>query len=167
MPERLRHLAPLAGVVLFAAALVALHHALRDVRYHDVVQALRALPTAWVLLAVGTAALGYLSLTFYATLACRYVGHPLPYRRTACASFVGYAFSHTLGVPWLSGGAIRLRLYSAWGFSATEVGAIVAFNGFTFFLGFATMGGVVLLLDPPHVPESFGITRDALRVAGA
>src|SRR5260221_14485177 len=164
---RLRHLAPLAGVVLFGVALWALHHALRDVRYHDVVLALRALPRSRVGLALVTTALGYGALTLYDTLACRYVGHPLPYRQTAFASFVGYAFSHTLGVPVLSGGAIRLRLYTAWGLSAAEVGGILAFNALTFWLGFAALGGVVLLLDPPHVPATLGIPLHSLRAGGA
>ena len=165
--ERLRHLAPLAGVALFAAALVALHHALRDVRYHDVVRALHTIAPSHVGLAMITTALGYGCLTLYDTLACRYVGHALPYRRTAFASFVGYAFSHTLGIPVLSGGAIRLRLYTAWGLSATEVGGILAFNGLTFWIGFAVMGGAVLLVDPPHVPSAMGLPLHSLRGAGA
>jgi phosphatidylglycerol lysyltransferase len=167
MPERLRHLAPLAGVVLFGAALWALHHALRDVRYHDVVLALRALPRSRVGLALLTTALGYGALTLYDTLACRYVGHPLPYRQTAFASFVGYAFSHTLGVPVLSGGAIRLRLYTAWGLSAAEVGGILAFNALTFWLGFAALGGAVLLVRPPHVPPTIPLPVHSLRGVGA
>jgi phosphatidylglycerol lysyltransferase len=167
MHERLRHLAPLAGVVLFGAALWALHHALRDVRYHDVVLALRALPRSRVGLALVTTALGYGALTLYDTLACRYVGHPLPYRQTAFASFVGYAFSHTLGVPVLSGGAIRLRLYTAWGLSAAEVGGILAFNALTFWLGFAALGGAVLLVRPPHVPPTIPLPVHSLRGVGA
>jgi phosphatidylglycerol lysyltransferase len=166
MSERLRHLAPLAGIVLFGAALAALHHALRDVRYHDIVRALHALPPSRVGLAFATTALGYGCLTLYDTLACRYVGHPLPYRQTAFASFVGYAFSHTVGVPVLSGGAIRLRLYTAWGLSATEVAGILAFNGLTFWLGFAAVGGVILVVDPPHVPETLPLSMQVLRVAG-
>ncbi len=167
MPERLRHLAPLAGVVLFGLALWALHHALRNVRYHDIVLALRELPRSRVGLALLTTAFGYGALTLYDTLACRYVGHPLPYRQTAFASFVGYAFSHTLGVPLVSGGAIRLRLYSAWGLSAAEVGGILAFNGLTFWLGFAALGGSVLLVRPPRIPPELGLPVHSLRGVGA
>lgn len=167
MLERLRHLAPLAGVALFGLALWALHHALKDVRYHDIVLALRALPRSRVELALLTTALGYGALTLYDTLACRYVGHPLPYRRTAFASFVGYAFSHTLGVPVLSGGAIRLRLYTAWGLSAAEVGGILAFNAITFWLGFAAVGGVIMLVRPPHVPPTIPLPVHSLRAVGA
>src|SRR5262249_43015133 len=123
--DRLRHLAPFAGVALFAVAVVAMHHTLRDVHYRDVARVLRELPWTSVLLALATTALGYGALTLYDTLACRYVGRPLAYRQTAFASFVGYAFSHSLGIPAVTGGAVRLRLYTAWGLSATEVGAIL------------------------------------------
>jgi phosphatidylglycerol lysyltransferase len=165
--DRLRHLAPLAGVALFGIALVAMHHTLRDVHYRDIVRVLRALPRTSVLLALVTTALGYAALTLYDTLACRYVGRPLPYRQTAFASFVGYAFSHTLGIPVVSGGAIRLRLYTAWGLSAAEVGAIIAFNALTFWLGFSLVGGTVLLIDPPHVPDTLPLPVHSLRAVGA
>jgi phosphatidylglycerol lysyltransferase len=165
--DRLRHLAPFAGVALFGVALFALHHALRDVRYRDIVRVLHELPRTAVLMALVTTALGYGALTLYDTLACRYVGRPLPYRQTAFASFVGYAFSHTLGIPVVSGGAIRLRLYTAWGLSATEVGAILLFNALTFWLGFAAVGGIVLLVDPPHVPETLPLPVHSLRAVGA
>ena len=35
-------------------------------------------------------------------------------------SLIGYAFAHSLGFAILSGGAVRYRLYSAWGLSALE-----------------------------------------------
>jgi phosphatidylglycerol lysyltransferase len=165
--DRLRHLAPFAGVALFAVALFALHHTLRDVRYRDIVRVLHELPRSRVLLSLVTTALGYGALTLYDTLACRYVGRPLPYRQTAFASFVGYAFSHTLGIPVVSGGAIRLRLYTAWGLSATEVGAIILFNALTFWLGFTLVGGIVLLVDPPYVPETLPLPVHSLRAVGA
>ncbi len=166
MSRRLQHLTPLAGVVLFGLALLALHHLLREVHYQEIVRALHAIAPSRVGLALVTTALGYGCLTLYDTLACRYAGHPLPYRRTAFASFVGYAFSHTLGIPVLSGGAIRLRLYSAWGLSAAEVGGIVAFNAVTFWIGFAVMAGAVLLVDPPHVPPALGVPAHSLRAVG-
>jgi len=165
--SRLRHLTPLVGVALFGAALWLLHHALRGVNYHDVVRALRALPHRQVALAVLTTAAGYLCLTLYDTLACRYAGYSLPYRRTAFASFVGYAFSHTLGVPVLSGGAVRYRLYSAWGLSAADLAIVIAFNGFTFWLGFAGLGGLLFLVHPPAIPAALALPVHSIRGIGA
>ena len=73
------------------------------------------------------------------------MGNAMPLRRGALASFVGYAFSHTLGMPLLTGGAVRFRLYSAWGLPAGEIAGIIAFNSLTLWLGVAAMlamGGI-------------------------
>src|SRR4029434_641575 len=80
------------GLVLFGAALWLLHHTLRDVSYRDVVAALRTLPRSQIALARALAAGGYLARTAYDALGCRYAGHPLPYRRTAVAAMIGFAF---------------------------------------------------------------------------
>jgi phosphatidylglycerol lysyltransferase len=114
-------------LALFVVALFLLHHALRDVHYHDIILALRALPASHILLALVCTAGGYLALTAYDTLGVRYVGHPLPYERTAFTAFIGYAFSQTLGITLLSGGPAA-RLY--WrGLSTSEIAGVIAFAG--------------------------------------
>lgn len=144
---------PLVGLVLFAAALAILHRELAAYRYHDVMAALGALAPARVALALGLTALGYLALTGYDALGLRYLGRRLPYRRTALASFVGYAFSHNIGLSFLGGGAVRFRLYSGWGLSAVEIAKVVGFNVATFWLGFLALTGTMLLAGPlPVVP---------------
>ena len=82
-------------------------------------------------LALIAAALGYGTLTLFDPLALHYLGKRLPYRQTALASFTGYAFSHNLGLGWLSGGAVRYRLYTAWGLSSLDIGIVLAFNTVT------------------------------------
>ena len=78
----------------------------------------------------------------------RHLGKDLPYRHTALASFAGYAFSHNLGLGWLSGGAVRYRLYSVWGLSSLEIGTILAFNTITTSLGLAAILGLAALGEP-------------------
>jgi len=154
------------GLVLFVGALWLLHHALRDVHYHDVVAALRALPASQIVLAFACTAGGYLALTAYDTLGCYYVGHPLAHRRTALAAMIGYAVSQTLGVPLLSGGAVRLRLYSAWGLSTSEIAAIIGFSGMTFWVGFCALGGLAFVVDPPAIPPSLHVPFASARPLG-
>ena len=60
-------------LALFVGALFLLHHALRDVHYHDIVLALRALPTSHILLALACAAPGY-TVTNLSLLAPRLLG---------------------------------------------------------------------------------------------
>src|SRR5512136_496663 len=93
----LRSLGPVVGFILFAVALWVLRGELRHHHYHEIVTQLRSLPGARLVLAILLAATSYLLLTGYDTLGLRYAHCRLPYRRTALASFVGYAFSNTIG----------------------------------------------------------------------
>ena len=109
---RLARLAwPVAALVLFTAALLALRRELHAYRYHDVVAAFAATPHstfAWALLF--TIAGYLLTLPGYDALALRYVRRPLPPRQTVFASFVAYAVSQTVGLSVLTGGSIRETL---------------------------------------------------------
>ena len=44
-----------------------------------------------------------------------------------------------MGLPLLTGGAVRYRLYTAWGLSGTEIAGVVAFNSITLWLGLGAM----------------------------
>lgn len=159
-------LVPLLGLALFCAVVWLLYGALAHVRYRDVVEHLVALPGPALATAGLLTVLGYLALTGYDVLALRYIEKPVPYRRTAVASFVAYAVGHTLGQSWLTGGTVRYRLYAAWGLSAANVAAVVAFCAFTFWLGFLATGAVVFLAAPPAVPPEVPLPEWAMRAVG-
>ncbi len=91
----------------------------------------------------------------------------LRYRQIALASFVGYAFSHNVGASFLGGGAIRYRLYSSWGLSASEIATIVAFNGITFWLGFLLLTGLALVLEPAAALSARALPAGAEAAIGA
>ena len=105
----------------------------------DLFDRLAQIPASAIALALIAAALGYGTLTLFDPLALHYLGKRLPYRQTALASFTGYAFSHNLGLGWLSGGAVRYRLYTAWGLSSLDIGIVLAFNTVTTFLGLGSI----------------------------
>src|SRR5262249_36609227 len=70
------------------------------------------------------------------------------YRHIALTSFIGYAFSQSLGFPLLAGGSVRYRLYSAWGLSTGEIARVIVFSALTFWLGAFTVSGIALIFDP-------------------
>jgi phosphatidylglycerol lysyltransferase len=147
--ERTRHMAgAVVGLLLFALALALLAHQLRGYRWSQVVAALRTLPPPRIAAAVALAALNYLVLTGYDTLAARFVGKPLPYRRTAFASFVSYVIAHNVGASFIGGTAMRLHLYTGWGLSAGDVAGMAALNAATFWLGLLVLLGVSLVAAP-------------------
>jgi phosphatidylglycerol lysyltransferase len=164
--DQLRKAAPFITVLLFAGALWLLHLQLSGFRYRDVMAFLRELPRSRVVLASLATALGYIAMTGYDTLAFRHIRHPLPYRKIALASFAGYAFSNSLGFALLTGTPVRARLYAGWGLSATQVTRIVLFCFVTFWLGFATLGGIVFLVEPLRLPQGFYLGLETARPLG-
>jgi glycosyltransferase 2 family protein len=141
------------GVVLsltiIAIAVVALHRILRTIDVNEVVDAL--VTTHWRDVAASAlfVAGGYITLTFYDLFALRSIGrNDVPYRAAALASFTSYSVGHNVGASVLTGGAVRYRIYSAWGLNAIEVAKICFLAGLTFWLGNATVLGLGIAYAP-------------------
>jgi len=159
-------LLPLIAIVLFSAALWVLHDALRQYHYHHVLAQLRATPPSQVLIALGLTALSYLVLMSYDHLAVSYIRHPLGATKVSLSSFISYAFSNSMGLSLLTAGSIRYRLYSAWGLSTEEIARLVAFTVLTFWLGIATVGGIVFLVEPLNMPVLRHLSMPSVRPIG-
>ncbi|MBA3710474.1 MAG: lysylphosphatidylglycerol synthetase family protein, partial [Planctomycetes bacterium] len=162
-----RRLGPIAGVALFALAIGVLHHQAQGTDLPALRASIHALPWLAIAGAVAFTMAGYLVLTFSDQLACRHAGHPLPWRRVVLASFIGHAFTHTLGNAVLVGGSVRYRLYSACGLSAVQIALVVAFCVIGFWVGFLALCGVVFLVDPPPMFAALHVPFGSLPVFGA
>src|SRR5262245_9834814 len=167
MTERMRHIAGAAvGLLLFALALGLLTHELRHYHLHEVAVALRAISPFRLVLALGLTLLNYFVLSGYDALGLRVVGRPLPYRRTAFASFVSYVIAHNVGASFLGGAAMRLHLYSGWGLSAREVAGVIALNAVTFWLGVLALLGVSLIVSPGVLGLAITVPDGVARMLG-
>jgi len=167
MTKRALHrFGPVVGLVLFLAALWVLHGELRHYSYRQVLDQFRSLPSSRVALALLLTIASYVLLTGYDTLGLWYARHRLPYRKTALASFVGYAFSNTVGYSLISGGSVRLRLYSGWGLSAIKITQVIAFCGVTFWLGFLSLAGAVFSAEAVTLPASLHLPFASARPLG-
>jgi phosphatidylglycerol lysyltransferase len=167
MKKRLLHsLGPLVGLLFFALALLVIHNELREYHYHDIADRLLSIPSLHILLAAGLTILSYLIMTGYDIMALQYIKYPLPYRKIALASFIGYAFSNNIGLSMLAGGSVRYRLYSAWGLSAGDITKVVVFCSLTLWMGFLTLGGIIFLLEPMITPEQLHLPFSSVRYLG-
>lgn len=155
------------ALIILAAALFGLRHELRVFHYDQIVRAIGAVPSSRILLAIALTAIAFLILSGYDALALRFAGHPLPYHRVAAGSALSYAISQTIGFALVTGGAIRYRLWSAWGLSTTDIARAVSFVGATFAIGVATLAGVALLLEPATMLASMHVSSFVARIAGA
>ncbi|HJT17758.1 MAG TPA: lysylphosphatidylglycerol synthase domain-containing protein, partial [Thermoanaerobaculia bacterium] len=168
--QRLRKAAPFVKPIvilaLFAIALRVLQESLARYRFHDILRYVSSLPIDQVVLAIALTLLGYLVMTGYDTLAFEYIRHPLPYRKIALASFIGYAFNNNVGLSGLVGGSIRYRLYTAWRLSAVEIAKVIAFCTLSFWLGFVLLGGTLFIGWPPEIPTAVHLPFNSVRILG-
>src|SRR4051812_31580227 len=139
------------SLVIIATAAMVLYRILRGISLPDVVDAIKS--TEWIdfLLATLFVAAGYFTLTFYDVFALRTIGaNHVPYRIAALAGFTSYSIGHNIGASAFTGGAVRYRVYSAWGLTAIDVAKICFIAGLTFWLG----NVAVLGLGIAYVPQA-------------
>jgi glycosyltransferase 2 family protein len=137
------------SVLIVGVAAVILYFLLQDVDVDKVVAALRAQSLRTVLIAGVFVVAGYITLTFYDYFALHTIGQRnVPFRAAAFASFTSYTIGHTLGAAVVTGGLVRLRIYSVWGLNVIDIAKIAFVTGMTFWLGNAFMLGGALIYAP-------------------
>jgi uncharacterized membrane protein YbhN (UPF0104 family) len=137
------------SIAIISIAAVVLFHMLRDTNIDEVVAALKATDPRHIAAAAFFVACGYFTLTFYDWFALRTIGRrEIPYRIAALAGFTSYSIGHNIGATVFTGGAVRYRIYSAYGLDAIEVAKICFVAGLTFWLGNATVLGLGVSYHP-------------------
>src|SRR3954468_5428723 len=145
----LHKLGVLVSVTVIAIACYVLFHMLRHIDFDDVLEAIKATEPSSIALAGLFVAAGYFTLTFYDLFAVRAIDHAhIPYRVNALAAFTSYSIGHNVGASVFTGGAVRYRIYSAWGLNAIDVAKICFLAGLTFWLGNAAVLGLGITYHP-------------------
>lgn len=164
--NRLRRWVPWVAPAVLVLVLWLLHRELATVSLQQVRGALMDIPLWRLLAAAGLTVLGFVALSGYDVLGFRILGHRIPYRRVALASFVGNAFSQALGHGLLTGIPIRLRLYTAWGVSAEMVGRVVVYSFMSFWIGHWALAGTIFLVEPLALPSAWPLPFATVRPLG-
>jgi uncharacterized membrane protein YbhN (UPF0104 family) len=139
----------LLSLTIIAVAVVVLFHSLRDLDVNEVIAAVKATEWRHITAAALFVAGGYFTLTFYDWFALHTIGrNELPYRIAALSGFTSYSVGHNVGATVFTGGAVRYRIYSAYGLSAIDVAKICFIAGLTFWLGNASVLGLGIALRP-------------------
>jgi hypothetical protein len=137
------------SLIIIASAATVLYRILRGISFSDVMVALKATDPTDVLLAGLFVAAAYFTLTFYDLFALRTIGaNHIPYRIAALAGFTSYSVGHNVGASVFTGGAVRYRIYSAWGQTAIDVAKICFIAGLTFWLGNVAVLGLGIAYEP-------------------
>jgi uncharacterized membrane protein YbhN (UPF0104 family) len=137
------------SVVIIAIAAVVLYRKLHNINVSKVLTAMATVEYRDVVISALFVAAGYFTLTFYDLFALRTIGRKdVPYRVAALAGFTSYSVGHNVGASVFTGGAVRYRIYSAWGIDAIEVAKICFIAGLTFWLGNITVLGFGFAYHP-------------------
>ena len=126
-----RYIAPAAkaaaAMAVFAVAIYALHRFSREVNWSDVKTDLAAQSWDSILLAIAATGLSYLAMAFYDVLGTATAAPgKVPPRIAFLAGSTGYAVTNLLGFSWLTGGAVRYRLYSSYGLDLVDIAQVIA-----------------------------------------
>lgn len=145
----LHRLGVVISVAVIGVACYVLYHMLRGIDTYEVIEAIKSTEIHQIVLAAVFVAAGYFTLTFYDLFAVRAIGQAhVPYRINALAAFTSYSIGHNVGASVFTGGAVRYRIYSAWGLNAVDVAKICFLAGLTFWLGNAAVLGLGIAYHP-------------------
>src|SRR5882724_131406 len=145
----LHKLGVVVSITVIGIACYVLYHMLRGIDVAEVVEAIKQTEPSQIALAAVFVAAGYFTLTFYDLFAVRAIGRTdIPYRINALAAFTSYSIGHNVGASVFTGGAVRYRIYSAWGLNAIDVAKFCFLAGLTFWLGNAAVLGLGIALHP-------------------
>ncbi|MDQ8730305.1 lysylphosphatidylglycerol synthase domain-containing protein [Bradyrhizobium sp. LHD-71] len=147
--QLLHKLGLVLSLTVIAIACYVLYDMLRDLDFDDLIAAIKGKSARSIVLATVFVAAAYFTLTFYDLFALRTIGRrDVPYRTAALAGFTSYSIGHNVGASALTGGAVRYRVYSAWGLNAVDVAKICFVAGLTFWLGNAAVLGLGISYHP-------------------
>jgi hypothetical protein len=155
------------SATIIAVAAVILYRKLHNIDVGRVLTAMAMIEYRDVALAALFVAAGYFTLTFYDLFALRTIGRKdVPYRVAALAGFTSYSVGHNVGASVFTGGAVRYRIYSAWGLDAVEVAKLCFIAGLTFWLGNIAMLGFGFAYHPEAAAEIDHLPNWLNRVLG-
>src|ERR1700744_5731081 len=145
----LHKLGVVISITVIGMACYVLYHMLQNIDTFEVLEAIKGTEPRSIALAALFVTAGYFTLTFYDLFAVRAIGHSdIPYRINALAAFTSYSIGHNVGASVFTGGAVRYRIYSAWGLNAIDVAKICFLAGLTFWLGNAAVLGIGIAYHP-------------------
>ncbi|NVO54954.1 bifunctional lysylphosphatidylglycerol flippase/synthetase MprF [Rhodobacteraceae bacterium B1Z28] len=154
-------------VLITFIALTVLHELSSHVKWSDVQADISA--TSWKLMffALCWTVVSFLSLSFYDVFAVQSVAEgkvPLPVAGMAGAS--GYAVSNCLGFSYITGTAIRYRIYASLGLDLERVAGVIATSWVAFWMGFVLILGLLLTFHPDGVSNAIPISQTTETVIG-
>ncbi|WP_211366356.1 bifunctional lysylphosphatidylglycerol flippase/synthetase MprF [Verticiella sediminum] len=143
----------IAALVLLLGLLVfrGLGRVLVEVSYDDILAAAAEVSVAHLAMAVLATVASYAALTGYDFSGLHYAGARLPWRTVCLTSFIAFALGNSVGLGALTGGGVRMRLFTAAGVEPARIAKAAAFNAAAFGVGMLVFGALGILWDAERV----------------
>jgi phosphatidylglycerol lysyltransferase len=147
-------------------AIAVLTHFLRNLDVAKVVETIGTIPWPSILLGTVFGIGGYVALVGYDWSALQYIGKRLPFRSVLLASFCGYAIGNTAGFTLVTGGAVRLRIYSRAGLDVADIGRVTLFCMVAFGFGICAVSALSLLAHPHALADLVKVPAETVSAIG-
>ena len=152
----LRRLAPLAGLIIFAAALWTIHNETGHLHIREIAASFRTIAPIDIAVAAALTLGSYLMLSLADWFALYYSSARLPWHKAGQAATLAYAVSNVVGFGPLTSTAVRIRLYSVWGIDTGIVAVITVVTAASLYLSGGAIAGLGLLMRPAEIADFFG-----------
>lgn len=138
----------LIGITAVLLSGFLLYQEIRNLSLAELTDSLDAISYRdWIMAAIATVG-AYTALAWYDRIAIAHLGKSISWWFITLCSFTTYALAHNVGASVFSGAVVRYRAYRSKGLTPQEIGVLIVFCSFTFFLGTVLAGGAVLVTRP-------------------
>lgn len=158
---------PLIGPVIFCVALWSISMELRGYTSGDIWRGIGRIDGLELLLSLLFTFWSYLALSCYDLISFQYIRFQLSVIKIVLAGFIVHTISPMVGFPVLTGGALRYRLYAAWGVPPIQIAQVILFSNWTLWVGCFSVAGLVVLISPSPLPADVDFPIHSLQPLGA
>jgi len=156
------------SLIIVCAALWVMNNTLKSIQISDVIDQLKEISAASLILALLITCVSYLIVTGYDVVALDHVRRRVPYSRAALSAFLASTFGNNIGFAILTGTSIRYRVYSQVGLSAMDIAGVSTMCALTTTLGMSVIFAVAMVLQTGDVATTgIPIPPAYLRFVGA
>lgn len=159
-----RWLFPILSAIVLILAWVVVRDELRHTSYRAVMHTVSILPSGAVWRALLATVACFSVLPAYDLLGLRYARVQIPLGKSLQTSFFAYAFSQTLGFAAITGGAFRLRFWTANGLTTTDVARAATYSALGFWIGILGACGLALTFE--QIPPAIGMHMPPMVLRG-
>ena len=154
------------SVLLAGIAAWVLWRTFQRIQFADVLQQIVNVPRGTLAAAALCAIGAFATLASYEIVVVRYVKHCIGRAKPVITALIAFPLGHAIGQAMLSGGALRYRMYTPAGFTATEVGATVLLATLPYALAFGLLLDISLVVAAETLEPMFRVSSEWLRALG-